>query len=242
MSECHTFTIKNNDMKVENNFLFEDDGKQVEYRPSPNVGKDKKGYKVIVIHFDASSGLQGLNWLLNKNSKVSSELWLSREGKVIQLAPLNTTCWHAGVSTWRGLEGLNSYGIGIEIQNTGSQEYTDVQMDKLGEVVKPIVEKYGLEIVGHEDISPLRKNDPSGAKVNLFDWKRLFDAVGVKTTLYKTSSDLNVRRGQGIDYPVVTTLKKGVEVYELNRIGDWSKIQVKGSKQSGWTSNKYLVK
>lgn len=229
-------------MKVLNNYLFEDDGKQVEYRPSPNIGKAKKGYKVIIVHFDGASGTQGLNWLLDKTSKVSSELWLSREGKIIQLAPFNVTCWHAGVSSWRGLEGMNNYAIGIEVQNTGGQEYTDVQMDKLGAALKPIVEQYGLEIVGHEDVSPIRKSDPSGTKLLLFDWKRLFDSVGVHTELYKTTADLNVRRGQGTSYPVVTKLSKGTEVYELNRVGDWSKMQVKGSKQSGWVSNSYLTK
>jgi len=39
-------------MKVLNNYLFEDDGKQVEYRPSPNIGKAKKGYKLMIVHFD----------------------------------------------------------------------------------------------------------------------------------------------------------------------------------------------
>jgi len=229
-------------MKVQNNFLFGDDGKQVAYKASPNIGKAKKGYKLMVIHFDGASGTQGLNWLLDKTSKVSSELWLSREGKVIQLAPFNVTCWHAGVSVWRGLEGINSYGIGIEVQNTGGQAYTDIQMDELGKVVKSLVETYKLEIVGHEDIAPIRKSDPSGTKLLLFDWKRLFDAVGVHTELYNTTADLNVRRGQGTDYPAVTKLKLGTEVYELNRVGEWSKIQVKGSMQSGWVSNKYLTK
>jgi len=229
-------------MKVINHLLYGDDGKQVSYKPSPNVGKAKKGYKVFVVHYDGSSGLQGLNWLLDKQSKVSAELWLSREGKTIQLAPFSVTCWHAGVSTWRNVEGMNSYGIGIELQNTGGQAYTDVQMDELGKIAKAVAGEYKLEIVGHEDIAPLRKEDPSGSKLALFDWKRLFDAAGVKTELFKASSDLNVRRGQGTQYPAVVTLKKGTEVYELNRVGDWSKIQVKGSKQSGWVSNKFLIK
>lgn len=229
-------------MKVSNNFLLNDDDVQVTYRPSPNVGKAKKGYKVLVIHFDGASGTQGLNWLLDKQSKVSSELWLSREGKTIQMAPFNITCWHAGVSKWRGLEGLNSYGIGIEVQNTGGQAYADIQMVELGKIAKALVSTYNLEIVGHEDIAPLRKVDPSGSKLLLFDWKRLFDDAGVHTELYKTTADLNVRRGQSTDYPAVTKLIKGAEVFELNRMGDWSKIQQKGTMQSGWVNNKYLTK
>lgn len=229
-------------MEVKDNYLYGDDRVRVSYRPSPNIGKAKKGFKVLVIHFDGASGTQGLDWLLNDKSDVSSELWLSREGKVIQLAPFNITCWHAGESTWRGVNGLNSYGIGIEIQNTGGQAYTDIQMVELGKIAKALVEKYSLEIVGHEDIAPIRKSDPSGTKLTLFDWKELFDAVGIETVLYKTTADLNVRRGQSTSYPAVTKLKTGTEVFELNRVGEWSKIQVKGSTQSGWVSNQYLTK
>jgi len=229
-------------MKVINNFLHDDDGVQVTYKPSPNVGGTRKPIKVFVIHFDAASGTQGLNWMLDKQAKVSAQLWESRDGKIIQLSPFNVVCWHAGESTWRGVKGLNSSSIGIELQNTGSQEYTDVQMDNLGRIAKCLVDTYGVEIVGHEDISPIRKSDPSGSKLLLFDWKRLFDSAGVKTELYKTTADLNVRRGQSTDYPAVTRLKLGTEVYELNRVGEWSKIQVKGSLQSGWVNNFYLKK
>lgn len=229
-------------MTVKDNFLIGDDGVRVTYKPSPNVGKAKKGDKVLVIHFDGASGTQGLNWLLDKQSKVSSELWLSREGKTIQLAPFNVTCWHAGESVWRNTSGINSYGIGIEVQNTGGQAYTDVQMIELGKIAKALVSAYNLEIVGHEDIAPIRKSDPSGTKLLLFDWKRLFDDAGVHTELYKTTADLNVRRGQSTDYPAVTKLIKGTEVYELNRVGEWSKIQVKGGMQSGWVNNRFLIK
>ncbi len=229
-------------MKVINDFLYGSDGKKVEYRPSPNVGAIKKSNNVFVVHFDAASSTQGLNWMLDKKSKVSAHLWLSREGKVVQLVPFNVTAWHAGESTWRGVNGINSSSIGIEIQNTGSQEYTDIQMNVLAEIFKALNEVYKLEIVGHEDIAPIRKNDPSGSKQDLFDWKRLFESVCVPITRMKTSSGLNLRRGQGTEFPVVKTLDKGIVVYELKRIGDWSKIQVEGTKQSGWVNNKYLTK
>lgn len=229
-------------MKVLSNFLYNDFDVKVQYIPSPNVYGIKKGYKVLVVHFDGSSGTQGLNWLLDKSSKVSSELWLSREGKTIQLAPLNVRCAHAGVSEWRGIDGMNSYGIGIEIQNTGSQQYTDIQMVELGKIAKTLVSTYGLEIVGHEDIAPLRKIDPSGSKRNLFDWKRLFDDAGVHTELYKTTADLNVRICNGTEYKAINKFKKDTFVYELNRVGNWSKVQEKCTLNSGWVHNGYLIK
>lgn len=212
----------------------------VEFKPSPNVGGKKKDYKFLVIHYDASSALQGLNWMLDDKSDVSAELWIGRDARLVQLVPFNMTAWHAGKSEFRQVEGLNSYAIGIELQNTGGQAYTDTQMDKLGEVAKLLVDTYGLEIIGHEDCSPQRKSDPSGSKVNMFDWKRLFNDCEIPTPKLTTISDLNIRRGQGTQYPVVLTLKKGTEVFELNRVGEWSKIQVKGTLQSGWINNRFL--
>ena len=228
-------------MKVTDGYLTEDNSNRVEYKATPNFGGKKKALKVLVIHFDGSNGMSGLNWLLDKASKVSSELWLSREGRVVQMANFLTTCWHAGKSVWRDLVGINSYGIGIEIQNNGGQAYTTIQMEKLAEITKALVNEYNLEIVGHEDIAPLRKVDPSGTKLTLFDWKRLFDDVGIPTRELITTADLNIRRGQGTDFPIVTKLTKGTAVYELNKVDNWSKIQQKGTMQSGWVHNGYLT-
>ncbi|MBW2050155.1 MAG: N-acetylmuramoyl-L-alanine amidase [Deltaproteobacteria bacterium] len=45
---------------------------------------------------------------------------LARDGSITQLAPFNVETWHAGVSQWEGLSGLNSYSIG----NLHPSEYT----------------------------------------------------------------------------------------------------------------------
>lgn len=222
-------------MKITNHRL-----EGVRFKQTPNYGGAKKGYRFLVIHYDGSMTRSGLNWMLDKQAKVSAELWISRDGEVVQLLDFNKTAWHAGLSTFRTTEGLNSYSIGIELQGNGSVPYTEIQMARLGQVAKLLCDTYNLEIIGHEDCSVLRKVDPSTPKVNLFDWKRLFDDAGKPTTQLTTTSDLNIRRGQGTQYPVVTTLKKGTEVFELNRVGEWSKIQVKGSKQAGWMNNKFL--
>lgn len=221
-------------MKIENNRLG------IEFKQTPNHGGEKKGYKFLVIHYDGAMNRAGLNWMLDPKAKVSAELWISREGEIVQLLPFNLTAWHAGESEFRSIKGLNSYSIGIELQGNGTKDYTEAQMKALGEVARLLVEKYNLEIIGHEDCSVLRKVDPSTAKVNLFDWKRLFDDAGKPAKKLTTTSDLNIRRGQGTQYPVVLTLKKDTMVYELNRVGEWSKIQVEGSKQSGWVNSKFL--
>ena len=44
---------------------------------------------------------------------------LGREGEIIQLAPFNVVTWHAGISHWAGLTGMNNHSIGIEMDNAG---------------------------------------------------------------------------------------------------------------------------
>jgi len=116
----------------------------------------------IVMHYDAApNATSAINWMTDPKSKVSAHLHISRDGVITQLAPFNIKCWHAGVSSWKGLSGLNSYSIGIELQNTGAQEYTDKQIAAAQEVCKVLAKAYPIkEIVGHNDIAPGRKPDP----------------------------------------------------------------------------------
>ncbi|WP_307288791.1 N-acetylmuramoyl-L-alanine amidase [Pedobacter agri] len=220
------------------------------FKPSPNIGKNKAGVPLnltpqyLIQHFDAAANATGaISWMLSPKSKVSAHLHIDREGNITQLVAFNRIAHHAGESEWRGLFGMNSRSIGIEIQNTGSQDYTAKQMDAVAEVSKLLVSYYNLkEVIGHEDVAPIRKNDPSGTKVNLFDWAGLLIVCGLAPSTKATTADLNIRRGQGTQFPVVTKIPKGDAVFELNRIGTWSKIQVVGSNQSGWVSNAYLTK
>ncbi|RZJ91830.1 MAG: hypothetical protein EOO20_03970 [Chryseobacterium sp.] len=222
----------------------------VPFKASPNIGKNKAGVALnltpqyLIQHFDASPNATGaISWMLSPKSKVSAHLHIDRDGNITQLVAFNRIAHHAGESEWRGLIGMNSRSIGIEIQNTGSQEYTAKQMDSVAEVSKLLVSHYNLkEVIGHEDVAPIRKNDPSGTKVNLFDWAGLLIVCGLAPSTKATTADLNIRRGQGTQFPVVTKIPKGDAVFELNQIGTWSKIQVVGSNQSGWVSNAYLTK
>lgn len=133
----------------------------VRYVPTKNVG-GRITPIFIVMHYDAASNAtSAINWMCNPKSEVSAHLHISREGVITQLAPFTTKCWHAGKSSWKGYVGLNSYSIGIELQNDGIQEYTEIQLAKAEAVCRALVKKYRIkEIVGHSDIAPGRKADP----------------------------------------------------------------------------------
>ncbi|MGA6828056.1 N-acetylmuramoyl-L-alanine amidase [Nitrospira sp. NS4] len=86
---------------------------------TPNKGGDLAP-RYLVFHYTAGKSAQSsIDWLTNPEAKASAHLILARDGSICQLAPFNVKTWHAGVSNWEGLSGLNSYSIGIEMDNAG---------------------------------------------------------------------------------------------------------------------------
>ena len=84
--------------------------------------------------------------------------------------------WHAGKSKWKNCINLNNKSLGIELVNKGHQygyqNFTSRQIKSLIQLCKILKRKYSIKkenILGHSDISPLRKYDP-GEK---FPWKKL---------------------------------------------------------------------
>lgn len=105
---------------------------------------------------------------------VSTHYLIDIKGKIIQLVPDDKVAWHAGKSYWKGLEGLNAYSIGIELQNPtlGQTEFNKEQIQSFQELVQKLMKKYNIpseNVVGHSDIAPTRKVDPG----KMFPWKEL---------------------------------------------------------------------
>jgi N-acetylmuramoyl-L-alanine amidase len=109
-------------MRIKNSKLVGDDGNFVPFKKSPNVGGQLSGGKpkFLVIHYTAGGGASGtVNWFQNPSSKVSAHLVIDRNGDVTQMVPFDTIGQHAGKSRWKGIKGLNSHSIGIELCNWG---------------------------------------------------------------------------------------------------------------------------
>ena len=96
-------------------------GDAVAFRATPNVGGALKP-RYLVFHYTAgSSAASSIESLCTKKPQgnVSAHVVLARDGSLTQLAPFNVVTWHAGVSQWLGVVGLNNASIGIEIDNAG---------------------------------------------------------------------------------------------------------------------------
>ena len=103
-------------LSIEDDWLV---GAGVSFVETSNQGGDLAP-RYLVFHYTAGkSAPSSINWLTNPESKASAHLVLARDGTITQLAPFNIKTWHAGLSHWDGLSGLNGYSIGIEMDNAG---------------------------------------------------------------------------------------------------------------------------
>ena len=91
------------------------------YSPNFNASKRaQKSIKFIIIHYTGMKNESlAINRLCNIKSKVSAHYFIKKNGSVLNLVPPLYEAWHAGHSSWKGINSLNRYSIGIEIQNSG---------------------------------------------------------------------------------------------------------------------------
>lgn len=164
--------------------------RQARYCPSPNFGPRPDGCEVelLVIHNislpPGCFGGEGIERLFTncldweehpfyaeiRGVEVSAHLLIRRDGELVQFVDFDQRAWHAGPSCFRGRENCNDFSIGIELEGTDEEPYTDAQYRVLAGVTRALQDRYpalGPErIVGHCDIAPGRKTDPGPA----FDW------------------------------------------------------------------------
>lgn len=114
-----------------------------------------------------------------KGLTVSAHCMISRDGEITQYVSFNDRAWHAGVSSYKGIDNCNDFSIGIELEGTDDVAYTKDQYHSLTLLTRLIQQHYPMikdNIVGHCNIAPGRKTDPGEA----FDWSGYFSMLGEK--------------------------------------------------------------
>ena len=102
---------------------------------------------------DSFKSLEGL--------KVSAHILIERNGSLIQFVPFNKCAWHAGQSNYAGRDRCNEFSIGIELKGSIKEEFTNDQYSVLNDLLDLLKKEYGdMDVVGHSEIAPNRKNDP----------------------------------------------------------------------------------
>ena len=102
--------------------------------------------------------------------KVSSHLLIRRDGQPIQFVSFFDRAWHAGLSSFQGRDKCNDFSIGIELEGSDTQPFTESQYHSLATITEKLMAFFpGItpeRITGHSNIAPGRKTDPGPC----FDW------------------------------------------------------------------------
>lgn len=110
--------------------------------------------------------------------RVSAHCCIFRDGGITQYVPFDQRAWHAGASEWRGRTRANDFSIGIELEGSDSQTFTDAQYRSLADLTRALFAAYpqlsAETLAGHSDIAPGRKTDPGPC----FDWLRYRHDLG----------------------------------------------------------------
>lgn len=105
-----------------------------------------------------------------KDLRVSAHCLINRQGEITQYVSFNDMAWHAGVSSFEGRDKCNDYSIGIELEGSNNQPFTESQYQTLARLTQKLMLSYPKitvpRIVGHNQIAPERKIDPG----QYFNW------------------------------------------------------------------------
>ena len=146
-------------------------GSPSEWRPSPSF--DERRPSIVVLHHTSNDAARdALRTLTDPAREVSAHYVIGRDGALYQLVDERHRAWHAGVSQWGAITDLNSVSIGIELDNNGREPFPQVQIDALLGLLADIKGRYSIpraNFVGHADVAPGRKVDPS----RYFPWRVL---------------------------------------------------------------------
>jgi N-acetylmuramoyl-L-alanine amidase len=138
---------------------------------TPNFNLRKPNF-VIIHHTAQNSCAETYRTFSLSRTQRSSHYVICRDGNVTQLVSYYLRAWHAGPSKWGNLTDLNSTSIGIELDNNGHEPYEKAQINSLLLLLDTLKHRFNIpttNFIGHCDIAPLRKDDPSV----FFPWKLL---------------------------------------------------------------------
>jgi N-acetylmuramoyl-L-alanine amidase len=130
----------------------------------------------VVIHHTAQNSCdQTLKTFTLPRTQVSAHYVICRDGTVFHMLNDLLRAHHAGISKWGNNSDLNSSSIGIEIDNNGFEPFTEAQINSLLDLLGRLKRTYSIPVanfVGHADVAPGRKVDPS----RYFPWRQLADS------------------------------------------------------------------
>ncbi|MBS1655425.1 MAG: N-acetylmuramoyl-L-alanine amidase [Bacteroidetes bacterium] len=189
---------------------------------------------VIIHHTAQDSCGQTLKTFTTDKSKVSAHYVICKDGTIHHMLNDYLRAWQAGISKWGNATDINSLSIGIEIDNNGFEPFTEPQINSLLGLLGRLKKEYNIpatNFIGHADIAPGRKVDPS----RYFPWKQLADSgygLWYDTTGIKVPEDFNALQALRIIGYDIKKPEAAIQSFKIHFVPeDSSKIINEGEKK-----------
>lgn len=176
---------------------------------------------LVIIHHTAQDSIQQtIKTFTLARTQVSAHYVIGDDGRVIQMLNDYLRAWHAGNGSWGKNTDINSTSIGIELDNNGSEPFSELQINSLIALLTKLKKDYNIptqNIIGHSDIAPSRKVDPSV----LFPWKTLAEkgfGIWPDEVLEPAPVDFNVEQGLRIIGYDTKNLSAAITAFKLHFI------------------------
>ena len=189
----------------------------------------------VIIHYTAQNSCdQTLKAFTTISSQVSAHYVICKDGTVHHMLNDYLRAWHAGVARWGNLTDVNSASVGIEIDNTGFETFTQPQINSLLQLLDTLKTRYSIpaaNFIGHSDVAPVRKIDPGV----FFPWKTLADSgyglwYGDTTNVSVPDSFNNVLALRLIGYDVRDSLA-AIKAFKTHFLQDTSNFITDADKK-----------
>jgi N-acetylmuramoyl-L-alanine amidase len=224
--------FKNPTAKASAHLVIDHNGTITQMIPFDTVGfhAGKSTWKTITGLNSHSVGIEIVNWGLLNGSAGSWRSWTGAtvpDSRVVlakhkNFEPTTTNAWEI---------------------------FDEAQLEATIEAAAAIVAAYGIpeeKILGHDDISPIRKQDPGPVfPMSSFKAKVFGRAEDEGTTLKVVSpTGLNLRAGPGIDFALIENLKDGTKVVPMAKDGLWFQVTTLNAAgkedKTGWLHSNWL--
>jgi N-acetylmuramoyl-L-alanine amidase len=173
----------------------------------------------VIIHHTAQNSCDStLRTFTLPRTAVSAHYVICKDGTVHHMLNDLLRAHHAGLGKWGGVSDMNSSSIGIEIDNNGSEPFTEQQIASLIQVLERLKKAYNIpqaNFIGHMDWAPGRKVDPS----RFFSWQPLAEkgfGYWYDTTNVEVPADFNALQALRIIGYNINKPEAAIQSYKIH--------------------------
>lgn len=201
-----------------------------------NKGNGKQNKYIVVHYVGATGGAEANCRYFQKTYRgASAHYFVGHKGEVWQCVEDKDIAWHCGANKYKHPYCRNSNSIGIEMccrQNSsnGTWYFEDETVNATIVLIKELMQKYNIpasNVIRHYDVTGKVCPEPyvrdNGA------WNTFRASLTTPATsgyvVRITADVLNVRKGPGTGYGIVTTVKKGQAYTIVSESNGWGKLK-----------------